>query len=309
MQSESLLTQEASIEASIEDRSGLPNTDTKMTFHLSSEEHDMVEKALKKVAQEMGQSMGRQEVDAKEVLLLLAQRILETDVADGCPGARVEREESLYTILYHLCPQCRSAKLSRPEGLVDIPTELVERVEGEAKKVSISPEEEAPPSGDCIMTSECETSAHEKPVPKQERDRPNTYTMVRKLLLRDGSTCSNPCCRRRLSLHAHHIVFRSFGGRTALYNETMVCPLCHALLHRGLLKLQGDPLKGLTWTPKVAELNLDEDLNDGMEKLASLPKVVVAESGSATPPTVAQATECTVVHSVEIDEGLVRASV
>jgi hypothetical protein len=131
---------------------------------------------------------------------------------------------------------------------------------------------------------------------------------VRKLLLRDGSTCSNPCCRRRLGLHAHHIVFRSFGGRTALYNETMVCPLlCHALLHRGLLKLKGDPLKGLTWIPKVAELNLDQDLNHGMEKLATLPKVVVAESESARTQTVARATECTVVHSVEIDEGLVCA--
>ena len=55
-------------------------------------------------------------------------------------------------------------------------------------------------------------------VPLKARDKPNTPQIVRKVTLRDGRTCSNPMCGRSLGTHAHHIQFRSNGGRPRVMN-------------------------------------------------------------------------------------------
>ena len=83
-------------------------------------------------------------------------------------------------------------------------------------------------------TSEETSALKENPV---LIDRPNTPRLRRRVLLRDGSTCANPLCRRRLGLMAHHLVFRSEGGPTEIQNETAVCAVCHALLHQGQLEV------------------------------------------------------------------------
>ena len=124
-----------------EDRYGLPNITVDLRFKLRKEEHAVIEAAFSKLAAELGESLGHDEVDSKGVLLFLAERVLETDSPTDL-GGRVEREDSPYTILYHLCPDCRSARVATADGLVEIPVEVVERVEGEAQRVEIRPEEE-----------------------------------------------------------------------------------------------------------------------------------------------------------------------
>ena len=131
----------------------------------------------------------------------------------------------VYTILYHRCPDCRQAHLPTADGLVEIPPDVVDRVEGDAVRVAIDPEEERPAGA---------ANAHANPeiketVPAEERDRTNPTTLVRKVRLRDGCACANPMCRKKECwLHAHHIIWRVNGGRTAIWNEVLVCSICHA---------------------------------------------------------------------------------
>jgi hypothetical protein len=239
-----------------EDGYSIPRLKTRFVVELTPEEHELVIKALRKAAQELSASLGGKRVDLRQALLYLAQRLLETDL-QGTPLGREERLMSIFNVLYHLCPKCRIGHVITDEGPVEVPAEVVERVEAEAERVEIKPEEEAG----------AREEARPEPAPKEppsgegppERDRPNPRWLIRKVLLRDGQVCSNPFCRRKLGLHAHHIQLRSEGGRTALWNEAAVCTACHAALHQGLLRLTGDPLNGLQWRTRVDDMDLNLD--------------------------------------------------
>jgi hypothetical protein len=134
--------------------------------------------------------------------------------------------------------------LPTAEGPVEIPAEIVDAVESDARKVTIRPEEELAAGAGVVVGT---------PVPFEQRDHPNTPSIVRKVLLRDGQVCANPMCGAKLGLHAHHIQFRVNGGKTTLANETAICSRCHSLTHAGLLRTEGNPLTGLVWKPKCAE--------------------------------------------------------
>ena len=271
------------------DRYGLPNITVDLRFKLQKEEHVLVEAAFGKLAEELGGSLGDEKVDSKAVLLFLAERVLETDRPADL-GGRIEREDSPYTVLYHVCPDCRSSRIATGEGLVEVAAEVVERVEGEAERVEIDPEEE------------------DRAVPGEDRDRPNPPQLVKKVRLRDGRVCSNPFCRRRTGLHAHHIEFRAHGGRTALSNEKLVCSVCHSLLHQGLLEIEGDPLRGVQFKPvfrRGARTSL-RDLTEEFRSLSSSPRIVIAEVPESGQHEKSRMRDS---HSVEdpIAEGLIAA--
>jgi len=249
---------------------GLPALNTHLHFELSPVEHDLVSKAMKKAAAELSESLGGQAVDTKQVLVFWAKRQLATH-PDGTVEARSEREDSMYNILYHVCPECRTASLPGPDGQVEIPREAVERVEDEAHKVTMYPEEERQPESARADSDRSEKQKQEQKL-KQERDPPNNRTLVRKVLLRDGCVCANPHCRRRLELQAHHIVFRREGGATAAWNEVALCPICHSLVHMGYLQVEGDPLTGLRWKTRVDTIELDVKPEE--EQLVRVPTVV-----------------------------------
>ena len=54
--------------------------------------------------------------------------------------------------------------------------------------------------------------------------------------IRDGWKCR--CCNFRGNLHAHHIKFRSQGGKDELCNLVTLCANCHRGLHDGKLLLE-----------------------------------------------------------------------
>ena len=236
-----------------------------------------------------GASLGDGPIELKDALLYMARQFLESDPANGV--GRVERDDPLYTILYHRCPDCGEAHLPTPEGLVEIPGDVVDAIEAEAKKVTITPEEELPggPAG-----------ATTRPVPIEERDRPDTPAIVKKVLLRDGQVCANPMCGAKLGLHAHHIQFRVNGGRTELANELAVCGRCHSALHGSWLRIEVDPVKGLVWKTKCAE----DDFAFG-EELARVHVTPTYEPGPDE-PTVSTRVETERAH---MDEALIRALV
>jgi hypothetical protein len=117
---------------------------------------------------------------------------------------------------------------------VRVSPERVAELAPHANTVTIAPEEE--------LIAEA--------LPAGESDPSNSSRLARQVLCRDGQRCQNPGCDSWRNLQAHHIVYRSEGGRTALSNEVTVCDRCHALIHAGLLEVTGHPGQGLTWTPR-----------------------------------------------------------
>jgi hypothetical protein len=254
---------------------GLPGVKMKLPFTLSPEDYALVEKALKKIAKELsgrlpgppGKKGGMPgEIGPKEALLFLAKRVLETDPATALEG-RVEREDSIYTILYHRCPDCHSSHIATEDGPVEVSSEAVDRVEAGAHKVEIKPEEEVPPSGDAAAVGPA-------------IDRPNPRSLLRRLFLRDGRVCANTRCGRTDHLQGHHLEARSKGGRTALWNEVSLCPMCHSMVELGFIEILGTPLTGLEFRTRGEKIAAD--LRAETEEAAEIPVVVAVGSSVYT---------------------------
>jgi hypothetical protein len=239
-----------------DNRYGLPAIRMRLSVELAPEEYELVANALKKVKKELAGSLGGAEVETKAALLFMAKRFLETDPG-GILEGRIEREESIYTILYHRCLDCHRDHLLTEEGAIAVPAAAVDAVEPSAKKEVILPEEEVP--------------AEKLDDPAPPRDKPNTPAFRRRLLLREGSVCANPRCGRKLHLQGHHVVPRRKGGRTAFHNEVAVCVTCHALIETGYLKVEGDPLQGFTWTTRAD--GMVRDLAEEAIEIATIPVV------------------------------------
>lgn len=67
----------------------------------------------------------------------------------------------------------------------------------------------------------------------------------RKVLRRDGFRCACPDCPYMIWIDLHHLVFWCDGGLSVPKNLIVLCRRCHRNLHRGLLRIQGNPEDGL----------------------------------------------------------------
>jgi hypothetical protein len=250
---------------------GLPGLPVKLTFELAPQDHAVVERGLEKVASEMGRSLDGAKPSPQQALLFLMLRVLETDPPVSVTAGRVEREDSPFTVVFHRCQDCRRAVVESAEGRVEVATEAIDRIEASAEHVVI--EDEAPEA-----TSEIQA-------PPGERDRPNTSALRRALFHREGGRCANPYCRCETGAegHGHHIRLRSAGGRTELWNEVWLCIRCHALVHAGCLKLEGDPILGLKWTPVGADLA--RTVREALGRMSGLARACLVEvAGQSASP-------------------------
>jgi hypothetical protein len=262
---------------------GLPALPVKLTFELAPQDHAVVERGLEKVASEMGRSLDGAKPSPPQALLFLMLRILQTDPETDPQGSltagRAEREHSPFTVVFHRCPDCRRAAVESAEGRVEVAAEAIDRVEVAAEHV--------------VIDDKSPEAVSEIQVPAGERDRPNTSAMRRSLFHREGGRCANPYCRCETGAegHGHHIRLRSAGGRTELWNEVWLCLRCHALVHAGCLKLEGDPIHGLEWTPVAADLT--RSVREALERMSGLARACVVEvTGESTP------VDCTLRTSV-----------
>ncbi|RME55451.1 MAG: DUF222 domain-containing protein, partial [Deltaproteobacteria bacterium] len=215
---------------------GLPAPSWRITLDFRADEEELARKGLLKAARELRGDGGGRPVTLKEAFLFLCKLALETDPS-GIPKGRVKNEEPLVTLVYHRCPECKKGRMATADGPVPVPAEVLDRIEPTAKVESIDEEDSAPATAPGKPPEEnggeTEAAAKAKAAP----DRKTPASLRRKVLLRDGMTCRNPGCGRRLGLQAHHLVFRSQGGKTELSNEVAVCARCHAAIHFGLLKV------------------------------------------------------------------------
>jgi Holliday junction resolvase RuvA-like protein len=246
----------------------------RLPFDFSPDEYTALITALRKKAAELSQALGC-EVTPKEALHQMAVEVLETDPASIAAG-RVEREGAAHTILYRHCPGCRRSDVETDDGPMEIAPEVIERYEKTAEKLVIRPEEESPPP------KEAPDASSETTTEKPTIHPPNTRPFLEKLFLRDGRRCSNPLCRRPLPLQGNHLERRSDGGATALHNENALCIPCHALHTAGLLDISGNPIDGLTFTPRGVKLA--RSLEREKVSVEAMPVVMVqAATPSATP--------------------------
>jgi len=92
------------------------------------------------------------------------------------------------------------------------------------------------------------------PRPKRSRIRlpKNKYKkLCDAVMTRDGWKCR--CCKRRDTIQAHHIIFRSHGGDDADWNLITLCAECHDAVHERYLIIHQtgaeviDASKKVTW--------------------------------------------------------------
>jgi hypothetical protein len=228
-----------------DDRYGLPNLAVRLVLKFSRSEQERVRKGLATLVPGISKGLGGREVNLEEVILFVADRLLAGDslqskdpmLDDGAvrmtapegegavrrSGGDPGRDPAM-TVLYHFCPSCRRGRVATEEGFVEVERDEIERIEAVAKHQSL--------------------------------DAPTPPALRRKVVLRDGGRCSNPICHHPAD-HCHHVVFRRDGGRTAIWNEIALCATCHALVHSGLLRVEGDPDSGLRWNARGENMRSD----------------------------------------------------
>jgi hypothetical protein len=232
----------------------LSKTRYRVEARLSAEDYAVVQTAWARLRETAGE-----ELDAASAMVLLAQRFLEQ------PLELQEKDcRKAYQVVYHRCSQCARAWVESSDGPEGISQSKVAKREKEAEVVHIEEAGDprksakrapADPRGSA-MRAHCDPddSAPDAPaVPARPpvslaaRDIPNTPMIRQQVLSRDGAVCAAPGCSNRGTLFAHHVVFRSLGGRTTIENEVCFCQSCHSLVHDGQLTVEGEAPHGLRW--------------------------------------------------------------
>jgi hypothetical protein len=273
---------------------GIPNVKLRLAMMLAPEKHTLVTQALERVSATAASRVGSKALKPEDSLVLLCQLVLQ----HGVPGEDAPIQRSGHTVVYERCVDCGRARVMTTEGFMEVDGEVVDAIEGNAEKLDISDAVPAElssaewipePIPELSPESSPEPSPEPSPQPAKEppaKDRPNTPGLVRRVLLRDGRQCANPCCRRSDHLHCHHIVFRGDGGRTEVWNEVALCSVCHAIVHARLLHIRGNPLVGLEFIPACRELDLEIDAKcEELARIAQVKTVRVEVPAKPVPET------------------------
>ena len=177
-------------------------------------------------------------VSAAELFEVLAEQFLSTEDDGTIPG-RKHVPASLYRIVL------------RPEGGGG---EEGDGKEGDGERILCADSEIGPlpidggdrddalsrVRSDCIRCDGERAQGDDDEDPESGNgsiDQKTPPALRRRVLARDGDQCR--CCNSRTQLMVHHIRYRSKGGRTRTWNLITLCMRCHALVHAGLLVLEG----------------------------------------------------------------------
>ena len=168
---------------------------------------------------------------------------------DGLPRARFALHIELDELQWQMWENARAkllAELPCGDELrdADIATEMLRLVLASDADGSV-PGRKAVEGGAFRVVAEEREAASDPRIEALVSEAATPPWLRTKVLTRDGHACLN--CGSRRALHAHHVVFRSRGGPTAIDNLATTCNRCHSLVHSGFLDVEvaqcaaGDP--------------------------------------------------------------------
>jgi Holliday junction DNA helicase RuvB len=184
-----------------DDRKGLPEIRLNLNATMPPDVYAEWEQVRRKLTDEAGRPMREW-----ECLTAMFQRELQRTPEDPARDTGCS-----YTVIVHQASHEEEATVETEDGPVPLDPVIAETLACDA--------------GVC-----CD---HD-----HEADRQVPPHLRRKVLNRDNHKCR--CCGSPHSLHVHHIIPWSKGGKTRMKNLITVCRNCHALIHAGLLILVGD---------------------------------------------------------------------
>jgi len=228
---------------------GLPATRLVVRVTVDPLEHELWEQARRKLAAEAGE-----ELADSDVLRLMSERVLGGEAEDGAAGRgrATVAGESLFRVVVDRCPSCRQAAVRTDDGKIALDAATAEAIACDAPPAIAASDGEGGDGAEGRCGTESEsgveveveveagTDGARAPSEGGENDGPGPATPLalrRRILARDGYRCRS--CSARESLQVHHVVFRSRGGKTRAANLTVLCSRCHALVHEGLLVVEG----------------------------------------------------------------------
>jgi hypothetical protein len=111
--------------------------------------------------------------------------------------------------------------------------------------------------------------------PEERKNLP--VNLVTKVLTESGYRCAVPTCRNILALDMHHIWEVNAGGPDQPWNLIALCPTCHALYHRGTIKVESI----YAWKSMLVSLGqaFDLDTIDKLLFLHTIPEQLLVVSG------------------------------
>ena len=269
------------VEPKLSSEYGLKNLRTTIRFDVTLEEKERIETALRGVAAAMGEGAPQ---DVASVMLFWAQQQLEGNhsVNEASPSVNDGR----FRVLYQQCPACTRSSVHTVAGTVEVEAGVVDRVASFAEVVRVEAEQ-AP-------VNEDRSSGNDRQKDPQ-KDKPFSAKQASQILHRDGLCCANPGCRHKGHLQAHHIVYRSNGGRSVLSNGVAVCRRCHSLIHAGLVTIESQ-CDQLYWVPRLSTLDVPLDYEPGLAASPLLEAELPA--GSPHAATVPSSTSATIASAL-----------
>ena len=110
---------------------GLPNLDRNLVVRLRASEHERVMRGLDRLAPQVAERLGGAPVDTKQVLLFLAEWLLETEPAELLTQRRPRVDPSA-AVIYRRCTSCREGEISTEDGWIQVEADELDRVESSA---------------------------------------------------------------------------------------------------------------------------------------------------------------------------------
>lgn len=171
-----------------------------------------VENELLQVARRLIQEEEGGELSDDELLISLVEYRLRHH------GSEIKSKDSLFRVSVGQCSHCAKTHLNTEDGPIELSEEKSAAITCDAAQVGDSKASPTPPA------------------------------LRRRVLARDGNRCFH--CSSAVNLHAHHIVFRSKGGKTEISNLVTTCAHCHGMIHDGFLHVSGQAPHDLTFTDR-----------------------------------------------------------
>jgi hypothetical protein len=217
-------------------RRGLPRLTYLIQSRVDELQHEAWETARQKLQEEVGET-----VTNARLATVLAEAYLRNGLGQNMTAPRLtplrgdgkkKPTDTIYHLAVEQCPTCRETVLHKEEGAVILSEEKARRIEAEAVVHAVC-DGSAVFDGSAADAATRSSRGGEAP----DIDDPTPAWMRKFVLACDGFRCR--CCGRKRRLMAHHVEWRSKGGRTHPSNLVSLCDLCHAMAHEGKLTVEG----------------------------------------------------------------------